>query len=39
MLSDEIAVMLFAYAKGDREDLTEEQRKAALAIMKEMKDG
>jgi hypothetical protein len=31
--------MLFAFAKGDMEDITEEQRRAALAIMKEIKDG
>jgi hypothetical protein len=39
IVSDDVAVMLFAYAKGDAEDITEEQRRAALAIMKEMKDG
>jgi hypothetical protein len=39
MVSDDVAVMLFAFAKGDMEDITEEQRRAALAIMKEIKDG
>lgn len=39
VLSDDVAVMLFAYAKNEREDLTGEQRKAALAIMEEFKDG
>jgi len=39
MLSDDTAVMLFAYAKNEREDMTAEQRKMALAILKEMRDG
>lgn len=39
VVSDDVAVMLFAYAKNEREDLTGEQRKAALAIMQEFKDG
>lgn len=39
MVSDDLAVMLFAYAKNDREDLTTEQRAVALEILKEFTDG
>jgi hypothetical protein len=39
MVADDAAIMLFAYAKNAQEDLTKEQRKAALAIMKELNDG
>lgn len=39
MVSDDVAVMIFAYAKSAQEDLTMEQRKAALALLKEMTDG
>ena len=39
MVSDDVAVMIFAYAKYAQEDLTTEQRKAALALLKEMTDG
>jgi hypothetical protein len=39
MVSDDVAVMIFAYAKSAQEDLTTEQRKAALASLKEMTDG
>ncbi|MBX3576523.1 MAG: type II toxin-antitoxin system RelE/ParE family toxin [Rhizobiaceae bacterium] len=39
MVTDDAAVMLFAYAKNEQEDLTKEQRKAALAMLKEMRDG
>jgi hypothetical protein len=39
MLVDDMAIMLFAYAKNEQEDLTKEQRKAALEIMKELTDG
>lgn len=39
MVADDAAIMLFAYAKNEREDLTKEQRKAALEIMKEFTDG
>jgi len=35
MLADDVAVMIFAYAKNEQEDLTPEQRRAALLIMKE----
>lgn len=36
MLADDAALMIFAYAKNEQEDLTTEQRKAALALTKEM---
>ncbi|MCA3287930.1 MAG: hypothetical protein ING09_15390 [Roseomonas sp.] len=39
VVSDDVAVMIFAYAKSAQEDLTTEQRKAALALLKEMTDG
>lgn len=39
MVADDAAIMLFAYAKSEREDLSAEQRKAALEIMKEFTDG
>jgi len=39
MVADDVAVMLFAYAKNEQEDLTKDQRKAALEIMKEFTDG
>lgn len=39
MLADDTAVMLFAYAKNEQEDLTKEQRRTALEIMKEFTDG
>lgn len=39
MVSDDTAIMLFAYAKNEQEDLTREQRKTALEIMKELTDG
>jgi hypothetical protein len=31
--------MLFAYGKATQEDLTQEQRRAALALIKEMTGG
>ena len=39
MVSDDVAIMIFAYAKSAQEDLTTEQRKAVLALLKEMTDG
>jgi hypothetical protein len=39
MVSDDLAVLVFAYSKSVQEDLTPEQRKAALALIKEMNDG
>ena len=34
MIADDVAIMLFAYAKNEQHVLTREQRKAALEIMK-----
>ena len=39
MLDDDTAIMLFAYAKNEREDLTQQQKEAALRLIKEMRDG
>ncbi|MFN7306482.1 MAG: addiction module toxin RelE [Acetobacteraceae bacterium] len=39
MVSDDVAVLIFAYSKSTQEDLTTEQRRAALALLKEMTDG
>lgn len=39
MVADDVAIMLFAYAKNEQEDLTKEQRKAALEIVKELTNG
>ncbi len=39
LLADEVAVMVFAYGKSGQEDLTEEQKAAALALIQEMTDG
>lgn len=39
MIADDVAIMLFAYAKSEQEDLTRDQRKTALAILKELTDG
>ncbi|MDQ0470989.1 hypothetical protein [Labrys wisconsinensis] len=38
-VSDDVAFMVFAYGKSDQEDLTAEQRKAALALIREIIDG
>lgn len=38
MMADDVAVMLFAYSKSAQEDLTADQRKAAMALLKEMTD-
>jgi hypothetical protein len=35
MLADEVAVMLAAYAKNDKADLSSSDRKAILALLKE----
>lgn len=37
MVTDEVAVMLFAYEKTSQADLTEDQRRAALALLQELK--
>ena len=39
MVSDELAVMLFAYAKFEKEDLTHDEKKAASKLIKEFRDG
>ena len=39
MVSDDLAILVFAYSKATQEDLTAEQRKAALALIREMSDG
>lgn len=39
MVADDAAVMLFAYAKSAKEDLTPAEKKTALALMKEIIDG
>jgi hypothetical protein len=38
MLAEDTTLMLFAYAKNEQADLTNEQRKTALAIIKEITD-
>jgi hypothetical protein len=38
MVSEDLAVMLFAYAKSDKEDMTPAEKKVALALMKEITD-
>jgi hypothetical protein len=39
MVADDTAALIFAYAKNEQTDLTEAQKKAAMQIMKELKDG
>lgn len=39
MLSDDVVVMLFAYAKNEQEDLSQDQKKAILSILKELNNG
>ncbi len=39
MVTDEVAIMVFAYSKAAQEDLAADQRKAALALIKELTDG
>ncbi|MDQ6436047.1 type II toxin-antitoxin system RelE/ParE family toxin [Mesorhizobium sp. LHD-90] len=39
MLADDRAFMLFAYAKNEQEDLTQEQRRVALALIEEITNG
>lgn len=38
VLSDDTALMLTAYAKNEKSDLSEADRKAILALLKEMED-
>lgn len=37
MVGDELAVMLFAYEKASQADLTEDQRRVAMALLQELK--
>lgn len=39
MLSDDLAIMLTAYAKNEQENLSPEQKKAILAALKELNNG
>ena len=39
MVAKDVAIMVFAYSKAEREDLTPDQRKVALALVKELTDG
>jgi hypothetical protein len=39
VVADDVAIMLFAYAKSGQTDLTPEQKKKLLALVKELKDG
>lgn len=39
MIDDDLAVLLFAYSKSVQEDLTQEEKKAALQMMQEIKRG
>lgn len=38
MIVDDLAIMLLAYAKSEKEDMTATEKKAALALMKEIMD-
>ncbi len=38
MVSDELAVMLFAYAESEKEDLTNDEKKEAAKLIKEFRD-
>jgi hypothetical protein len=38
MISDDLAVMLLAYAKSEKEDISATDKKAAPALMKEIVD-
>lgn len=39
MLSDDLALMITAYAKNEREDLSPDQKKAVLALLREFRNG
>ena len=39
LVSDDTAILLTAYAKNDRDDLTPDQRRALLEVLKEFHDG
>lgn len=38
MVSDSVAIMMFAYARSMKEDLYEDERKHALALMEKWKN-
>ncbi|QND53797.1 type II toxin-antitoxin system RelE/ParE family toxin [Phyllobacterium sp. 628] len=38
MISDDLAIMIFAYRKSEQADLTPDQRKAALIMLRELKN-
>jgi hypothetical protein len=38
VFSEDAALMIFAYAKNEQSDLTTEQRRAALALIRDMTD-
>ncbi|UVC07572.1 hypothetical protein IHQ71_20560 [Rhizobium sp. TH2] len=39
MMSDEMVLMITAYAKSEREDLSPDQKKAIVALLREFKNG
>ena len=39
MMSDDTVLMLTAYAKNEQEDLSLDQKKASLTLLKELKNG
>jgi hypothetical protein len=39
MMSDETVLMITAYAKSEREDLSPDQKKAIVALLREIKNG
>jgi hypothetical protein len=39
MIADDVAILLLAYAKNEQSDLTHDQRRALLAILKDFEDG
>lgn len=39
MVAEDTAAMIFAYAKNEQSDLTADQRKTLVRMMKEIKDG
>ena len=39
IVREDVAIMIFAYAKSDQEDLTPEQKKAARTLIEELNDG
>ena len=39
IVREDVAIMIFAYAKSDQEDVTPEQKKAARTLIEELNDG